>query len=301
MKRMISVLLGLAVASPALATGIDEACQDVTRPDDYNEQRQQDFLMNYYALNASFSGVHGPIPHKQGRGSLGVQLNGLMPLPCVRRFALDFTKTEDTNKSPVLPTLMASYAFNSPVEKLTPYAEAAFLAPIPIAGTRNLVFQAALGVGYELSDKVSIGGRAHASVQRTIGDIATPLAEGDPVYEDLFLGSTLGIQMLGGYDLSEALNSEEDTVGIHVMFGLIDASTFFYVADSGIVTNNLHPYLGPEYAVGTSFLLKDRIRVGVEYYGAPGGRRIIGEADTLDGFAAYGRVHTARARVALEL
>ena len=85
-----AVPVGLLVASPALATGVDPACEHLAdlKPADYEEQQQQDFLMNYYALGASFSGVHAPIPHEAGRGMIGVRLGGLMPLPCRRRFAL---------------------------------------------------------------------------------------------------------------------------------------------------------------------------------------------------------------------
>lgn len=286
----------LLIGLPASAVGIDEACQDLAdqKPDDYDEQQQQDFLANYYALGSSFSAVHAPIPHEPGRGMIGAHVNGLVPLPCRRRFALDWQKTEDTNKSPVLPTITASYAFKTKWDAVVPYAELGFLAPIPVAGTRNLVFQSALGIGFEVTDELQLGARAHATVQRTVGDIATPIAEGDPIYEDLYLGSTLGIQAMAGYAVSE-------TVTPYVMFGLMDASTFFYVADSGVVANNLHPYLGPEYAIGSDFLFEDKIRLGVEYYAAPGGNRTLDGASSVDGFGAYGRIHTIRLRVGLEL
>jgi len=288
--------LALLLSSSARAVGIDEACQDLAddKPADYDEQQQQDFLMNYYALGASFSGVHAPIPHKAGRGMIGVRLGGLPPLPCRRRFALDWTKTEDTNKSPVLPTITASYAFETPWEEVVPYAEAGFLAPVPVAGTRNLTFQAAIGVGFALGDSAQLGVRAHGAVLRTIGDIATPITEDDPVEMDLYLGSTLGVQAMGGYQIG--------SVTPYVMVGLLDASTFFYVGDSGVVTNNLHPYLGPEYAVGADMLFVDeRLRIGAEYYGAPGGHRTLGDATDEAGFAGYGRIHTLRVRIGVEL
>lgn len=292
--RSLVMAAALFLATPALSAGIDEACVDVTKPDDYNEQRQQDFLSNYYALASSFSGVHGPIPHEPGHGSVGVVLNGMPPLPCKRRFALDFTKTEDTNKSPVLPTVGASYAFDVGNEDIVPYAEVGFLAPVPVAGTRNLVFRAAGGIGFQVSDRVQLGARAHANLQRTVGEIATPFNEGDPAVDDIFLGSTIGAQVLGGVSF--------DSVVPYAMFGILDASTFFYVGDSGIVANNLHPYLGPEYALGVDGLaVEDRFRWGVEYYGAPGGNRLLGEGTDDFGFGGYGRLHTVRIRLGVEL
>lgn len=284
----------LALPTSALATGIDEACQHLEgqKPSDYDEQQQQDFLSNYYAIVSSFSAVHGPVPHEAGHGMIGVRLGGMPPLPCRRRFALDWSKTEDTNKAPAIPTIHASYAFQQ-VAGITPYAEAGFLAPVPVSGTRNLVFQAAVGAGGNVSEKVQLGLRAHAAVQRTVGDIATPIEEGDPIYDDLYLGSTLGIQGLFGLQLGP--------VNPFAMVGFMDASTFFYVGDSSVVTNNLHPYLGPEYALGVEGLVKERFRWGAEYYAAPGGHRTLGDASSLDGFAAYGRLHTLRIRLGVEL
>jgi hypothetical protein len=132
---------------------------------------------------------------------------------------------------------------------------------------------------------------------RTVGDIATPINEGDPVYTDLFLGSTLGVQALVGYPI--------ERVTPYAMVGLLDASTFFYVGDSSLAVNNLHPYLGPEMAVGADALLvKDRLRLGAEYYGAPGGHRTLsvsGDGARDPGFGRYGRLHTVRVRIGVEL
>lgn len=292
--RTFVLTLAAVVSLPAAAAGIDEACIDEVKPDDYNEQRQQDFLLNYYALAGSFSGVHGPVPHEPGHGSVGVTVNGMPPLPCKRRFALDFSKTEDTNKSPVLPTVGASYAFDVGNEDIVPYVEVGFLAPVPVAGTRNLVFRAAGGVGFNVGDSVQLGARAHANIQRTVGEIATPFNEGDDPHEDLFIGSTLGAQVLAGVSVKSVVP--------FLMVGVLDASTFFYVGDSGVVTNNLHPYLGPEYAVGVDGLVvNDRFRWGVEYYGAPGGNRLLEGGSDDFGFGGYGRIHTIRLKVGVEL
>lgn len=294
--RILAVMVGALLPSLAVATGIDPACAGVTKPSDYEEQLQQDFLMNYYALTATFSGIHAPVPHEGGKGMIGLRLNGMPPLPCKRRFALEHTKTEDTNKSPVLPAVTASYAFKD-IKGAVPYVEASFLPPVPVAGTRNLLFQVAGGVGFNATEKLQLGVRVHASIQRTVGDIATPIAEGDPVFDDLFLGSSIGVQALGGYEIQ--------SVTPYVMVGLVDASTFFYVGDSSVVTNNLHPYLGPEMALGIDGLwVKERLRFGAEYYGAPGGHRTlhlsrVGDPDP--GFAKWGRLHTVRLRIGVEL
>lgn len=286
-------MISLALAASAVAQDIPvaEECIDLLddRPDDYNEVQQRDFLSNYFALGGSFSGIHGPIPHEPGRGMVGLRLNGLPPLSCRRRFALDWTKTERTNVSPVLPTVTASYAFGR--EGLVPYIEAGFLAPVPVAGTRNLVFQLAAGLGIEITDRVSVGVRGHAHIQRTIGEIATRLSPEAEIFDDFYLGSAIGGQLLGGYRIG--------SVTPYAMVGLLGVSTFFEVGDSGISIENVHPYLGPEFALGADGLYR-RLRIGGEYYAAPGGSRNLTNRDSL-GFAAYGRLHTVRLRVGYEL
>jgi hypothetical protein len=280
---------------PAWATGIDEACADLAgqKPADYDEQQQQDFLANYYALGGTFSGVHGPIPHEGGKGMIGIRVNGLPPLPCRRRFALDWTKTEDTNKSPALPALTASFGFKAP-KGIVPYVEVGLLPPVPVAGTRNILGQMAAGVGVPLGDHWQVGARAHLAIQRTVGEIATPVAEGDAAYYDLFLGSSLGAQALAGY--------KRGPVTPYLALGILDVSTFFFVGDSRIAVDNLHPYLGMDLSVGVDGLVaKDRLRWGIEYYGAPGGARDMLDTGDGLGFGAYGRIHTVRLRVGLEM
>ncbi len=296
MKSILFALALVSLSSASMAAGVDDACRDLefNEPEDYNEQLQQDFLQNYYALSSSFSGVHGPIPQEAGEGSLGVQLNGLVPLPCKRRLALYHRKTEDTNKSPVIPTVVGSFTFDALGDSVHPYAEVGFLPPLPVAGTRTLVFQAAGGVGMEVSDSLDLGVRAHASIQRTVGEVATPLEEGAPAYEDLYLGSTFGFQGLFGISASERIRP-------FAMVGVLDVSSFFYVGDTGVVSNNMHPYLGPEYAIGSEFEVHERLKINAEYYAAPGGRRVLDGLQPVAGFSAYGRVHTLRLRLLAQL
>lgn len=304
MSRVIALLIVAALLPvSAQATGIAEECreyaEDSSNFEDYDEQQQQDFLANYYALNSSFSSIHAPVPHQPGHGMIGVRGNGLMPLPCRRRFALEHTKTEDTNVSPVLPTLVASFAFDVGNDAIVPYAEAGFLAPINVGGTRNVVFQGAIGIGLQPTDGLQLGVRAHASLQRTIGEIATPFEEGDPVHQDLFLGSTLGISGGAGFPLDLGKGGK-GTPFVNV--GVLDASTFFYVGDSSVVPNNKHPYLGLDYSLGWDWLFAgERVRLGAEYYGAPGGHRTLHGGDGAAGWSGYGRVHTWRLRAGVEL
>lgn len=283
-------------AAVALAT-VDPRCEGLPKPADYDEQTQQDFLSNYYALSTTFSAIHAPIPHAPGRGALGVDLNVLPPLGCARQYVLDWTKTEDTNKTPVVPRLRATFAFPVIAKKLHLYGGFAFLPPVELLGTRNYLGSAELGAGMPFGD-AQVGLRFHTTIMRTIGDTAGAFTEEEPAVNDLYLGSTLGVDASFGYKF--ALKKIELTP--YVSAGITDVSTFFWIGDDSIVTNNLHPYLGPAFSAGLDGLVWDRFRWGAEFYAAPGGHsKPDPETTSIDGFGRYGHIYTGRFRLAVEL
>lgn len=283
------LLLSLFTASAY----VDPKCEDYVLPDDYDEQSQQDFMANYFALATSLSPQHGPVPHEAGHGAIGLDLGIIPPLGCRRRLVLGGTKTEDTNKSPAVPRFRVSFAFPD-VGKVRPYAGLAYIPPITILGTRNVMISGEFGFGIPLGDKLQVGGRYHFTAQKTIGEIATPFDIEDPAVDDLYLGSTFGFDAMVGVDLG--------LVTPYAAVGVMDASTFFYIGDDSVVANNLHPYFGPTMSLGVDGLIKERLRFGAEFYGAPGGfSRPLEDTDALPGFGRYGHIYTARLRVALEL
>jgi hypothetical protein len=100
------VLSGLGLLwSGAAYADIDPKCVGLPQPPDYNEQVQADFQANYFALSASQSPIHGPVPHEPGHGSIGFDIKVVPSLGCEQRFVLNWTKTEQTNKTPLIPQL----------------------------------------------------------------------------------------------------------------------------------------------------------------------------------------------------
>ena len=106
------LLVTLSTATAADLKGVDPVCYDyATRlqsdiakgKTDYNEQDQQDFLLNYFAMATTMSPLHAPVPHEAGKGSVNVEFLAIPPLGCNRRLVLSGTKTEDTNKAPMAP------------------------------------------------------------------------------------------------------------------------------------------------------------------------------------------------------
>ena len=281
----------LSLPSVAFAS-IDPKCAGVEIPADYDEQAQQDFLANYVSLATSFSAVHGPIPHAPGHGAIGFDVGFIPPLGCQRRLVLQGTKTEDTNKTPVVPRLRVSYAFPG-LGRVVPYAGVAYLPPVPLLGTTNTIVSGELGVGVQIVDHLQAGLRYHFTLQKTVGEIATPFVEDEPARDDLYLGSTFGMEASVGVPFGP--------VTPYVSGGFTDVSTYFYIGDDGVVTDNYHPYFGPTFAGGLDALVWKRLRIGAEFYGAPGGySRPDKTITTALPANRYGQLYTARLRLGLE-
>ena len=289
--RLVIATAALLTSSAALAQ-IAPECRGVKVPDDYNELVQQDFLMNYYALASSFSAIHGPIPHDPGHGAVGLDLNVMPPLSCEKRLALGGTKTEDTNVTPVIPRPRLTFAFPA-IGPVLPWAGVAYVPPVKIFGTTNVIISAEAGLSGRIGDTVQLGGRFHATSQKTVGEIATPFDKKDEPVDDLYLASTFGVDLMLGLDFG--------VVTPFASFGLTDVSSFFYIGDDGIATNNYHPYFGPAFSLGAEGLVAGHFRWGGEFYGAPGGYSLPDTtAESVKGAARYGRIYTARMRFAYE-
>ena len=290
--RSWGAVAALFVAGEAWAS-VDPACQGLELPEDYDEQAQQDFLNNYFALSSTYSPVHAPVPHDPGHGAIGLDVGIIPPLGCERRLVLNYTKTEDTNKSPVLPRPRVTFAFPA-IGRMVPYAGFAYLPPIKLLGTTNVILSGEAGVGFQLGEVFQLGGRFHATSHKTVGEIATPFVEGDPAFDDLFLATTFGLDLMVGADL--------DAVTPYAALGFTDASTYFYIGDDGVVTNNFHPYFGPTASLGLDALVAGRLRLGGELYAAPGGySKPQKDVEDVTPASRYGRLITGRFRVAVEL
>jgi hypothetical protein len=294
---VLSFLFALPVAAQAQ---VAEECADFAgpAPAGYDEGVQQDFLQNYFALSSSFSAIHAPIPHEPGRGMVGVDLNVMPPLGCEKRFVLDHSKTEDTNPTPVIPQLVANVALPA-LGPLHPYIGLGYVPPVKVFGTTNVILSGEIGLGVPLGDSMQLGARFHATTQKTVGEIASPFQEDDPVFDDLYLASTFGLDLMVGYALGDI---ESFAITPFGSVGILDASTFFYVGDDGIAANNYHPYLGPAMSLGADALASGRLRFGAEFYAAPGGYSLPDkEVSVVDKGSRYGSLFTGRVRLGVEL
>ena len=260
---MITLLVAAALSSNAHAY-VAEECLDTAAggtPAGYSEQGQQDFLLNYFALATTFSPIHAPVPGKPGTGSVGLEIAVIPALSCERRLVLDYTKTEDTNKAPAAPRPRVSFTFPK-LGPIVPYAGLGYVPPITVFGTRNVIVSAEAGFGIPLESGLQLGGRYHATLMKTVAEIATPFVEGDPAYDDFYVGSTFGFDAMVGYKVPKWTP--------YIAAGFTDVSTFFYIGDDGLVGNNLDPFAGFVGSVGTQWRPTPTLMVGAEFYTAPG-------------------------------
>jgi hypothetical protein len=257
---------GLVWATSVAAEPLDENNPCFGQLQKQADESQQNHMLNFFATATTMSPLHGPLGGESGHGTVGVDVLVMPPLSCAQRIVFqdletgEGGKTEDTNKSPIVPRPHMTFAFPK-IGDWQVYGAAAYIPPVPFAGTRNVYLGFELGVGREIGT-VQFGTRFHASMLKAIGDIATKLNEDDPDLVDFYLASTMGIDAMIGKKLGRWTP--------YLSAGVLDVSTIFYVDDTGVMVNNSAPYFGPAISVGTEADLHERIALAAEFYTAPG-------------------------------
>lgn len=249
----------LALSAPQAQAFVDPKCEGKTQLLD--DEGQQNFLLNYFSLSTTLSPLHAPVPHEPGRGTIGLEVFVIPPLSCERRLVLNSSKTEDTNKAPVAPRPRATFAFPQ-VGPVVPYAGVAYVPPVTINGVRNVIVSGEIGVGLPLESGVQLGARYHATMLKTIGEIATPFVEGAEAYDEFYSGSTFGLDLSAGYAF--------ERVTPYIAAGFTDVSTFFLIGDDLFVGENTTPFFGFVGSVGAQATLGEHIDLAGELYTAPG-------------------------------
>jgi hypothetical protein len=243
---------------------VDPACEEVANgpaPEWYvDDAAQQDFLLNYFALVTTFSPLHAPIPDEPGHGSISLEMSVIPPLSCDRRLVFARTKTEDTNKSPILPRPRGTFTFPA-IGHLVIFGGIGYVPPVTVFGTRNVIASGEVGAGYQFEGGFETSLRYHYTLMKTIAEIAGPFTPEEPVVDDFYVGSTFGLDLMAGYRVEKFVP--------YLALGFTDGSTFFYIGDDGFVGNNSQPYLGPTASLGAQGTWKHLVLAG-ELYAAPG-------------------------------
>jgi hypothetical protein len=259
------VIAALALGSALASAQVADECRDqvaAAASSGYAADRgQRDFLLNYFALATTYSPLHGPTAAEPGHGTVGLEASAIPPLDCQRRLVSDGTQVVDTTPLPVLPRLRLAFA----LPKLGPaaiYGGLGYTPPIEFLGVRSVVTSGEVGVGATVAKGLEAGVRYHFTMIKAVGEFATPEVEGDPAVQDLYVGSTFGVDGMLGWQAHPA-------VVPYVALGFTDASTYFYAGDDGMVSNNYSPYAGFVGSVGAQARWKWFL-AAAEFYTAPG-------------------------------
>lgn len=190
---------------------------------DYEDQQYLN-LLNFYSLILSPSPLRSPAPFLPIRIAPSVELSYVPGLNCLERSVFYGTKTEYTNKTPVLPRIrvMASLPLGF-------YAGLSGVPPVTLFGVTSLVLGGDVGWGTVLDDKLELGARAFLTTARIEGEMAGPPA-GSTIEPrtDVFRTRMMGLEALVGYRLSMTKTRLVPYVGL----GYTDVFAWMYVGEN---------------------------------------------------------------------
>ncbi|MBL92197.1 MAG: hypothetical protein CMH56_10375 [Myxococcales bacterium] len=249
--------------SSAAQAQIATECAGVQVPTDYDEDKQQAHLNNYFAAGFLMTPL-APIQafRDTAKASVGLELGIVPPLGCEERLVLGGTKTEDTNKLPVNPRPRFLAALPAP-DNMTLLAGFTLMPPVEIPDVGSILQAGVeMAAGFHVTPEFVVGSRAHLNFTRARAEIATPFVKGTQAYDDLFYASSLGMDLALSYNL-QAMNLPWVTP--YLSMGVADISTLFIVGDDLVVTQNVdYPWWGALVAGGVQMVFADHFDVTAE-------------------------------------
>ena len=242
---------------------IASECEGMTTPEDYDEEKQQAHLNNYFAAGFTMTPMTPIQPfHKNKGASIGLELGIIPPMSCQERLVLGGTKTEDTNKLPVnpRPRLISSLPPLGPVQL---YSGFTLMPPVEIPNVGSILQAGVeLAAYYPMPSGLAIGTRMHLNITRARAEIATPFIKGTTAYDDLFYASSMGVDLATSYNLNQAGLS---WLTPYLSVGVSDISTLFIVGDDLIITQNVtYPWWGALVALGAQATIWEHLEIIAE-------------------------------------
>lgn len=195
-------------------------------PDGYTqteEDQQYINMLNFFTVSLGPSALHSPTPLVGKRLNASVEFSYMPSLTCFERSAFYGTKTEDTNRTPVVPRLRVSVALPYDL-----YVGLSGVPPVTLFGVNSGMLGLELGWGKVLHERVEVGARATALFSRIAGEMAGPAVAGFTLYEDVFHSRMLGIEASAGYRIPVG----KATVVPYLHAGLTDVFAYMYVGEN---------------------------------------------------------------------
>ncbi len=253
----------LLFVSSALAA-VDLRCQPQvgdTPPVYYTDDNAQiSYALNHFALTTSYSPLHGAFPTKPKHFDLRMEVLGVPPLSCERRFYEGRQSTMDTNQTPVLPRIRVGFT-SKKVGKAVFFGSAGFTPPIPLGGAATAIASGEAGFGVPATETTALAARVHYTHTRSDADIFPPTDPLKPIIGDFFDSSTFGVDGIASFKVGPAEP--------YLSIGYVDASTFAWRGEDSEVINNHAPYAGMALSLGSNLTTK-RFVGAAELYVVPG-------------------------------
>lgn len=255
-------LLFLLAASAFAAVDVQCEGQVGNDPPSFytNDAAQLAYALNHFALNTSYSPLHGAFPTTPKHLDLRLELMVTPGLNCERRFYEDRQSTMDTNHTPVLPRFRVGFT-SKKLGKLVLYGSAGFTPPLPLGGATAVVASGEAGFGIPVSDKTAISARVHYSHNRTTAHIFPPTDIQNDLIRDFYDGSTFGVDGVASFAVGKAEP--------YLAVGYVDVSTFAWRGEDSAVINNYDPYAGMALSLGSNFTTEHFVGAA-EFYAVPG-------------------------------
>lgn len=248
MRSALFFVLCLSLLPVSAAAQIAPECAGVQPGPGYDEFKQRAFLQNYFAASTIMTPLGPILPFATQKASIGFDVGFIPPLNCQQRLVVyGEPKTENTNLTPVLPRPRLSVQ----LPDLGPVAFSTGLSVIPPIATPLGTFLhagAELAIGWRSSFGLNIGGRGHFNMTRVREELATPLKNGDPAIDDMFIASTFGGDFGASYQLPfEAFN----WLTPFISAGYAGTRTLFIIGDDNAIEQNYrYPWSGALIAGG---------------------------------------------------
>lgn len=225
-------------------------CAGVEKPKDYDEDKQRAFMQNFSMATFLPLPIVDAHPSDELKSSIGIDSTFVPKLSCQERLALNGTKTEDANKSPVLPRLR----FNTNAlskKQFSVTAGMSFLPPLPIPHFSLWHLGAESSFLYEPLTGIVVGARGFMGLGYVRAEIATPFQKDEPTKDDWFSFGLIGFDVLSSFGIPL---SEGQKLYPFLSFGLVKGASLFVVGDDGVlVANDQYPLLSLTNFVGLSY------------------------------------------------
>lgn len=233
-------------------------CAGIEKPADYDEEKQRSFMHNHAMSMFMPLPIIDSHPSDQARGAIGIDTTLVPKLTCRERLALNATKTEDTDKMPLLPRPRLSI----PIFQNSRFALVGGVSFLPPLIPKLLLWHVSTEGSflYEPMKGIVIGARAFMGVSYLRAEIATPFDKSAQTKEDWF-----SFAIIGG-DLSASFGvpiTENQKLYPFLSFGLIKGASIFVVADDGVSVPNKYPLFSLTNFVGLSYHLFDRLKLAL--------------------------------------